>query len=467
MPDRFTNIALIDIDPAPDNLRSELTDIDELARSIKAVGLLEPIRVEKRDGRYRILAGHRRVEAFSRLRRSDPAYAEIPAIVTKQVDDAERQVLMLVENLQRVDLDPLEQGKGVLTLLDTHNWNAKQIAEHLGVSPSWVKDRAAIMALPQFCKDAINEGELTLTWAVKLANLEADSLATLTKSGKVPNTYDIDTLERRDKERRGAVALVNKFRKSGLFVITPKEAERISQSELGDLSGDDMSIWMLIHPSDDQPIKRHRIGFHFSVIAVEKYVAKLNGKQHVLVCNTEARSIQWEHWSRVTVEDAATADDEDDDEYDDEYDGTPAEMAYDAEVSAVYAAHDKATAQWRAGRIDGLRELVERAKPAELTKLVLADICSRVPPFERPTNSDTISTYFGMQLDEVTQHANSSAGALATVAFITRFSGRWEHAIELLGGEVTEQPKRPPIPDWETWLELHPEMKEDDDHDNQ
>jgi ParB family chromosome partitioning protein len=97
-------VPVADIRPSPRNPRRTLDDIDELADSIRAHGLLQPIVVGRVDAGYELVAGHRRLAAVQQL-----GWARVPAIVRdEEPDDA--YILMLVENLQREDLTPKEEA---------------------------------------------------------------------------------------------------------------------------------------------------------------------------------------------------------------------------------------------------------------------------------------------------------------------------------------------------------------------
>src|SRR5215203_3609753 len=111
-------------------------ELAELESSIKASGLLQPIIVRSRgDGKWELVAGERRLRAVSRL-----GWSEIPAVV-RDFDDRAMLTLALVENLQRADLNPLEEAEGYQRLIDEFGLTQQQVADAVG------KDRTSITNL--------------------------------------------------------------------------------------------------------------------------------------------------------------------------------------------------------------------------------------------------------------------------------------------------------------------------------
>lgn len=123
------------IDRAADNPRRELTEIGELAESIRVQGLLQPLVVvpSSTEGRYLLVAGHRRHAALRMLGR-----IEADAVVREEMDAARRLAAMLTENDQRQDLTPMERAEAYQRLMDEHDLNQTEVARLVGKSPSWV-----------------------------------------------------------------------------------------------------------------------------------------------------------------------------------------------------------------------------------------------------------------------------------------------------------------------------------------
>jgi len=139
------------IDPNPRQARSELGNIKELMLSIKNKGILEPILVRPKEGRYEIIAGERRYMASKRI-----GLTEIPCI-EMNVEDNEALELALIENLQRKDLDVFEEAQGLKSLADNYGYSHSQIAEVIGKARSTITEIINVSKIPedirQYCKE--------------------------------------------------------------------------------------------------------------------------------------------------------------------------------------------------------------------------------------------------------------------------------------------------------------------------
>lgn len=140
---RIRMIPLDKIDPNPQQARSEMGDIKDLMASIKEKGILEPILVRPRHGRYEIIAGERRYMASKRLGLKD-----IPCI-EKNVEDNEAMEIALIENLQRKDLDVFEEADGLLALADIYDYSHQQIAERIGKARSTITESINLSKIPK------------------------------------------------------------------------------------------------------------------------------------------------------------------------------------------------------------------------------------------------------------------------------------------------------------------------------
>jgi ParB family chromosome partitioning protein len=119
--------------------QTDYNAVSELARSIQANGLLQPILVRPFASRYEIVFGYHRLEACKRL-----GWKSIPAIV-KEMSDDEAFVAKVVENLQRnIDVNPIAEAKGYVRLIE-HGWTIDRIAQQIGKSDSYVSDRIGLL----------------------------------------------------------------------------------------------------------------------------------------------------------------------------------------------------------------------------------------------------------------------------------------------------------------------------------
>src|SRR5215831_16387703 len=147
--------------PNPRNPRREfpLAQLDELAGSIKARGIIQPIAVRPLRGganeAYEIIAGERRWQAAQRA-----GLHEVPVVVL-DVSDAEALELAIVENVQREDLNPLEEAAGYHSLIDEFKYHQDEIAKVVGKSRSHVANMLRLLKLPEFVKAAIRSGQFS------------------------------------------------------------------------------------------------------------------------------------------------------------------------------------------------------------------------------------------------------------------------------------------------------------------
>ena len=156
------------IDPNRDQPRRRFDEaaLNELAASIRAVGVLQPIIVSQEGERYTIIAGERRYRA-SRL----AGLSEIPAIV-RDWDSQKRLEAALIENLQRDDLNPVEEAAGVRRLMDEAGLTQEKVAERLGKSRPAVANLLRLLTLPDSVKQMLADGRLSAGHARALVTVE-------------------------------------------------------------------------------------------------------------------------------------------------------------------------------------------------------------------------------------------------------------------------------------------------------
>lgn len=152
------------IDPAPDNPRRQLGDLAELAQSIKAVGLLEPLVITPHGARFLLVCGARRHAACLE------AGVHATACVIRTFTEAERQEAMLIENLQRVDLSVLEEATSYSRLVEL-GYTQRQLADRVGRSQAHISKRLAILELPKAVIAEVDSGGITLEDAQQLSKL--------------------------------------------------------------------------------------------------------------------------------------------------------------------------------------------------------------------------------------------------------------------------------------------------------
>ena len=161
-------VLLSELHPDPDNPRESLGDVDELARSIREQGLIQPIIARREDetGRLVIVAGHRRYAALRRLGRTR---AEV--IIRKAMAPDDVLAKMLVENGHRADLDPIEEARALQRLKTLGGLSDVALAKTIGRSQPTVSGRLALLALPVEEQEAVRNRQLKVGAAVRTARI--------------------------------------------------------------------------------------------------------------------------------------------------------------------------------------------------------------------------------------------------------------------------------------------------------
>jgi ParB family transcriptional regulator, chromosome partitioning protein len=144
----------------PRNPRRDFSaaQLDELADSIKARGIIQPIAVRSLRGAgesYEIIAGERRWQAAQRAGLHD-----VPVVVL-DVSDAEALELAIIENVQREDLNPIEEAAGYRALIDTYDYHQDEVARIVGKSRSHVANMLRLLTLPEPVKAALRSGKVS------------------------------------------------------------------------------------------------------------------------------------------------------------------------------------------------------------------------------------------------------------------------------------------------------------------
>ncbi|MGH2689119.1 MAG: ParB/RepB/Spo0J family partition protein, partial [Actinomycetota bacterium] len=158
-------IPLGDLHAADDNIRREVGDVSELAASIQSVGILEPLLVSPNAGGYVVVAGARRLAAAKAA-----GLTEVPAIV-REVTDAERVEIGLIENCQRAGLECLEEAVGYRRLIKEFGYTQRVLAKRVGRSQSHIAKRLSLLNLPKDVRAEVDSGGITLPDALELAKL--------------------------------------------------------------------------------------------------------------------------------------------------------------------------------------------------------------------------------------------------------------------------------------------------------
>jgi len=174
--DEVKNIVYINIDnirPNPYQPRKQFNKaaLEELCESIKQYGVIQPINVRKISANhYELVAGERRLRAATMA-----GLKEIPAIVVK-VDDDDSAVMALIENLQREDLNYLEEAEGYYNLITEHHFTQEELAAKIGKSQSTIANKIRLLKLSPLIKKILMDNNLTERHARALLKLHDEQL---------------------------------------------------------------------------------------------------------------------------------------------------------------------------------------------------------------------------------------------------------------------------------------------------
>lgn len=129
--------------------------LEELADSIREHGLIQPLVVRKSTNGYEIVAGERRWRAARKI-----GIKEIPAIV-RELSDEENMLLAIIENMQREDLDPIEEAEGISQMIETYGLSQEQVSKSLGKSRPYITNQLRLLKLPEEIRKMVSNGRLS------------------------------------------------------------------------------------------------------------------------------------------------------------------------------------------------------------------------------------------------------------------------------------------------------------------
>jgi ParB family transcriptional regulator, chromosome partitioning protein len=188
-------VPIAQIAPNPFQPRTDfkVDELTELEQSLKATGLLQPITVRRRPGRvgFELIAGERRLRAATKL-----GWKEIPAVI-KDLDDKTTLTLAMVENLQRSDLNPIEEGEGYQKLMRDFGLTQQQIAETVGKDRTTISNMLRVLQLPDSARKLLREGSVTIGHAKVLLGLDSAERISQVANEIVRDGLTVRALEQR------------------------------------------------------------------------------------------------------------------------------------------------------------------------------------------------------------------------------------------------------------------------------
>jgi ParB family chromosome partitioning protein len=202
--DGLRTVAIEDVHPSPGQPRKQFDDarLEELAASIKAQGIIQPLVVRLREGGgYELIAGERRWRAAQRA-----GLHEVPAVVR---DVAEKRAfeMALVENLQREDLNPIEEAQGFERLIEEFGYTQEALAGRVGKDRSTVANALRLLRLPTGVRALVTEGRLQMGHARALLGLESlEAIERLARRvvARDLSVRQVESLVKHEREGRSA-----------------------------------------------------------------------------------------------------------------------------------------------------------------------------------------------------------------------------------------------------------------------
>ncbi len=157
---------LIGLNQQQPRLHYEEDKLEELKASIREKGILQPILVRRVDQGYEVVAGERRLRAAKAV-----GLKEVPVVI-RDVDDNEALVLALVENIQRENLNPIEEARAFRRLVDDFRLTQEQVADAVGKERSTVSNMLRLLKLPAEMQEAVSKGLISMGHARALLSVE-------------------------------------------------------------------------------------------------------------------------------------------------------------------------------------------------------------------------------------------------------------------------------------------------------
>jgi ParB family chromosome partitioning protein len=192
----YQRLPVARIRPNPYQPRREFDDAElaELQASLKSSGLLQPITVRRSSDGFELISGERRLRAATRL-----GWTDIPAII-RDVDDRTLLTLALVENLQRADLNAVDEARGYRRLSEEFGFTHAQIAEAIGKDRTSITSLLRILQLPVRVLEIVEKGHLSAGHARALVSVEEERRALALANEAVARDMSVRELERRVRE---------------------------------------------------------------------------------------------------------------------------------------------------------------------------------------------------------------------------------------------------------------------------
>ncbi len=166
--DKVQEVPIEDISPNPFQPRRSFNKekIDELAKSIKEHGIIQPIILREKDGKYELVSGERRLKAAK-----EAGLEAVPAVV-RDMPDQRQMEIAIIENVQREDLNPIEEAKGYELLIKKFSFTQEELSKSIGKSRSQIANTMRLLNLDSRVQKYLQEGMMSIGHGKVLAGLD-------------------------------------------------------------------------------------------------------------------------------------------------------------------------------------------------------------------------------------------------------------------------------------------------------
>lgn len=166
--DRVHYIDIDDIKPNPNQPRKKFNvkRLEELSQSIQDNGVIQPLVVQRKGSGYELVAGERRWRA-SRL----AGLKKVPCLI-REFDEKQNLIVTIIENMQREDLDPIEEANGLRQMIHKFGFTQEQVSESLGKSRAYIANSVRLLKLPEDVQKKVSEGKISAAHGRTLLSLE-------------------------------------------------------------------------------------------------------------------------------------------------------------------------------------------------------------------------------------------------------------------------------------------------------
>lgn len=198
----YADINKIQRSPFQPREKFDQKKLDDLVSSIKEKGVLQPVIVREKNGEYELIAGERRLRAARSL-----GIAEMPVII-RNVSDADALELSLIENIQREELNAIEEAKAFQRLMDEFGFNQEEVAKAVGKERSTISNALRLLTLPKRAQEMVSNEEISMGHARALLSLSGEHAILKAANSIIRKGLSVREAEQVVSRKKGVVSPV-------------------------------------------------------------------------------------------------------------------------------------------------------------------------------------------------------------------------------------------------------------------